>query len=64
MLFKYNKVKPMSQDELNFLVLDYKRKLYAHLEERHSSQLNQRFIAYCEGEIQKLSKVLNERKVA
>jgi len=64
MLFNNNKAKPMSREELNYLVLDYKRKLYAHLEERHSSQLNQKFIAFVELEIEKLSKVLKQRDAA
>ncbi len=58
------KVKPLTNEEIRYLIQDYKRKLWAHIEERQSHQFNQNFIAFAESQIEQLNKKLMERIAA
>lgn len=58
------KVKPLTNEEIRYLIQDYKRKLWAHIEERQSHQINENFVAYAERSIEELNKKLMERIAA
>jgi len=63
-MFKNNRARPMSREELYQVMQDYKRKLWAHIEERQSHQINKNFVEFAERQIEEINYKLNGKKAA
>lgn len=59
-----HKVRPLSNEEIRNAIQEYKRKLWAHIQERQDHQQNQGFISFLERNIEDLNVKLKQRIAA